>query len=203
VSYLDLQQIEGLGAAADKSTMLMLMLGQVYQAVKRSKGPAVFVIDEAHYLLQSPEMLAWLQQAARHWRHYDAGLWFVSQHPDDFAVGKTDEIQEYLDAIRGQTTATTFFATEDLTDATAAKYGLNEPQAQFIRGRATRGEADVGYTDCLMAFEEREGWHHVEVRLPPLELLIIEYDPERHGAFDDYLEARWNARRRTTGGEYA
>jgi hypothetical protein len=202
VSYLDLQQIEGLGAAADKSTMLMLMLGQVYQAVKRSKGPAVFVIDEAHYLLQSPEMLAWLQQAARHWRHYDAGLWFVSQHPDDFAVGKTDEIQEYLDAIRGQTTATTFFATEDLTDATAAKYGLNEPQAEFIRGRATRGEADVGYTDCLMAFEEREGWHHVEVRLPPLELLIIEYDPERHGVFDDYLEARWNARRRTTGGEY-
>ena len=203
VSYLDLQQIEGLGAAADKSTMLMLMLGQVYQAVKRSKGPAVFVIDEAHYLLQSPEMLAWLQQAARHWRHYDAGLWFVSQHPDDFAVGKTDEIQEYLDAIRGQTTATTFFATEDLTDATAAKYGLNAPQAEFIRGRATRGEADVGYTDCLMAFEEREGWHHVEVRLPPLELLIVEYDPETHGAFDEYLEARWSARRHTNGGDHA
>jgi hypothetical protein len=40
------------------------------------------------------------------------------------------------------------------------------------------------------------------VRLPPLELLIIEYDPERHGVFDDYLEAHWNARRRTTGGEY-
>ncbi|MFD1514504.1 VirB4 family type IV secretion system protein [Halomarina rubra] len=202
VSYLDLQQIEGLGAAADKSTMLMLMLGQVYQAVKRSKGPAVFVIDEAHYLLQSPEMLAWLQQAARHWRHYDAGLWFVSQHPDDFAVGKTDEIQEYLDAIRGQTTATTFFATEDLTDATAAKYGLNAPQAEFIRGRATRGEADVGYTDCLMAFEEREGWHHVEVRLPPLELLLVEYDPETHGEFEEYLEARWSARQRTNGGDH-
>jgi hypothetical protein len=50
-----------------------------------------------------------------------------------------------------------------------------------------------------MAFEEREGWHHVEVRLPPLELLIVEYDPEIHGAFDGYLEERWRARVDSSG----
>jgi hypothetical protein len=204
VSYLDLQQIEGLGSAADKSTMLMLMLGQVYQAVKRSHGRTVFVIDEAHYLLQSSEMLGWLQQAARHWRHYDAGLWFVSQHPSDFVNGRTQEIQEHLDAIRGQTTTTTFFATDDLQPSTAAEYGLNEPQTEFIRGKATRGEDDLGYTECLMHFEEREGWHRLQVRLPPLEHLVVEYDPEAHGAFDEYLAQRWNTprdgNRRANGG---
>jgi hypothetical protein len=188
VTYLDLQQIEGLGSAADKSTMLMLMLGQVYQAVKRAPGRTVFVIDEAHYLLQSREMLAWLQQAARHWRHYDAGLWFVSQHPSDFVDGRTQEIQEYLDAIRGQTTTTTFFATDDLTAETAAAYGLNQPQAAFVRGTATRGEDGLGYTECLQAFEEREGWHRLQVRLPPIEQRVFDYDPEAHGAFDQYFD---------------
>ncbi|MWG35281.1 VirB4 family type IV secretion system protein [Halomarina oriensis] len=188
VTYLDLQQIEGLGSAADKSTMLMLMLGQVYQAVKRAPGRTVFVIDEAHYLLQSREMLGWLQQAARHWRHYDAGLWFVSQHPSDFVDGRTQEIQEYLDAIRGQTTTTTFFSTDDLTDETATAYGLNDPQSSFIRGTATRGEDGLGYTECLMGFEEREGWHRLQIRLSPLEQRVFDYDPETHGAFDQHFD---------------
>jgi hypothetical protein len=191
VSYLDLSQIEGLGSAANKSTQLMLMLGQVYQAIKRSEGEAVFVIDEAHYLLQSEQMLGWLEQAARHWRHYDAGLWFVSQHPDDFAEGATPEIQESLDAIRQQTTGLALFATdEDLSPKAAAAYGLNSRQVKFLSRRARRGSDGVGYTDALLAFEEREGWHHANIQLSDLELAVVEYDPEVHGDFTQYLRRR-------------
>ena len=197
VTYLDLQHVEGSGLSADKSTMLMLMLGQVYQAVKRSPGETLFVIDEAHYLLQSEEMLAWLQQAARHWRHYEAGLWFVSQQPADFVEGRTAAIQEYLDAIRGQTTATTFFSTDDLESSTADRYGLNARQEQFIREEATAGVDGKGYTDALMRFAEREGWHRLTVRTASLEQLIFDYDPERHGSFVDLMAHLWDDRTRS------
>ncbi|WP_433631026.1 VirB4 family type IV secretion system protein [Halomicrococcus sp. NG-SE-24] len=191
ITYLDLQQIEGLGSAADESTMLNLMLGQVYEAVKRAPDKTMFVIDEAHYLLESKEMLQWLQQAARHWRHYNAGLWFLSQHPNDFVEDEDEDKRKYKEAIRGQVNTVELYATEDLSDEAAEEYGLNDRQAHYLRDKATAGQDGLGYTDCLVNYTEIQGWMRVEVRLSPLEQTIYTHNPDEDGPFDDYLADEW------------
>lgn len=191
VTYLDLQQIEGLGSAADESTMLNLMLGQVYEAVKRAPDKTMFVIDEAHYLLESKEMLQWLQQAARHWRHYNAGLWFLSQHPNDFVEDEDEDKRKYKAAIRGQVNTVELYATEDLSDEAAEEYGLNSRQAHYLRDKATAGEDGLGYTDCLVNYSEVQGWMRLEVRLSPLEEVIYTHNADEDGAFDEYLADEW------------
>ncbi|RBI58313.1 hypothetical protein DMJ13_27335 [halophilic archaeon] len=192
VSYLDLQQIQGLGAAADKSTMLQLILGQVYQAVKQAPGKTLFVIDEAHYLFQSREILQWLQQASRHWRHYDAGLWFLSHRPSDFASAEDDDMQEYKRAILGQIPTTEFFYTDKLEREDAIqRFGMNDQQMDFITSDATRGEQGKGYTDYLVDYADVEGWMHSQVRASPFEDIVYSYKANEHGPFEEYVADEW------------
>ncbi len=187
VNYLDLQQIEALGTA-DKSTMLQLLLRNVYEMVKRAPGETIFVIDEAHYLLHSEEMLPWLQQAARHWRHYDAGLWFLSHRADEFISGNDDEAG-HKDAIRGQCTTTEFFRLKDLDRSVADAFGLNESQYNFVTSEAVTGEADVGYTTGIVGFSDEQEWYTFRVSSGNFEDALLSYDPETHGAFHHYMRA--------------
>ena len=192
VSYLDLQQIQGLGAAADKATMLQLMLGQVYQAVKRAPGETLFVVDEAHYLFQSKEILAWLQQSARHWRHFNAGLWFLSHRPGDFASADDTDMQEYKRAILGQIPTTEFFYTDKLEEQDAKeRFGMNDEQLQFITQHAKRGEQGLGYTDYLVDYADVEGWMHAQVRASPFEDTVYSYKASEHGPFEEYIADEW------------
>ncbi|WP_157972533.1 helix-hairpin-helix domain-containing protein [Saliphagus sp. LR7] len=187
VNYLDLQQIEALGTA-DKSTMLQLLLRNVYEMVKRAPEETIFVIDEAHYLLHSEEMLPWLQQAARHWRHYDAGLWFLSHRPDEFISGDDDEAG-HKDAIRGQCTTTEFFRVKDLDRPVADAFGLNESQYNFVTSEAVTGEADVGYSTGIVGFSDEEEWYTFEVSAGSFEDALLSYDPDTHGAFQQYIRS--------------
>jgi hypothetical protein len=194
VTYLDLQQIEGLGSAADASTMLNLALSQVYEAVKRAPGKTLFIIDEAHYLLDSEEMLQWLDQASRHWRHNDAGLWFCSQDPGDFAAAEDDDEEQNKNVIRSQAQTVELFSLRSLSEETAKVYQLNELQREYLLNTATAGtETTKNYTDCLVDYPDVEGWMQSEVRLSPLEKLIhTEYDPQEHGKLSDFLAQRYN-----------
>ncbi|MFC4986296.1 helix-hairpin-helix domain-containing protein [Saliphagus infecundisoli] len=187
VNYLDLQQIEALGTA-DKSTMLQLLLRNVYEMVKRAPEETIFVIDEAHYLLHSEEMLPWLQQAARHWRHYDAGLWFLSHRADEFISGNDDEAG-HKDAIRGQCTTTEFFRLKDLDRSVADAFGLNESQYNFVTSEAVTGEADVGYTTGIVGFSDEQEWYTFRVSSGSFEDALLSYDAETHGAFHHYMGA--------------
>ncbi|WP_231189050.1 hypothetical protein [Haladaptatus sp. DYF46] len=192
VSYLDLQQIQGLGAAADKATMLQLMLGQVYQAVKRAPSKTLFVIDEAHYLFQSKEILAWLQQSARHWRHFNAGLWFLSHRPSDFASADDKDMQESKRAILGQVPTTEFFYTDKLEEEDAkTRFGMNDEQLNFITSQAKRGEDGLGYTDYLVDYADVEGWMHAQERASPFEDVIYSYKASEDGPFRPYIEDEW------------
>lgn len=187
VNYLDLQQIEGLGTA-DKSTMLQLMLRNVYEMVKRAPEETIFVIDEAHYLLHSEEMRPWLQQAARHWRHYNAGLWFLSHRPDEFISGDDDE-EGHKDAIRGQCTTTEFFRLKDLDWEVGDAFGLNQSQYTFVTSEAVTGEAEVGYSTGIVNFSDEEEWYTFEVSSGPFEDALLSYDPDKHGAFRPYIRS--------------
>lgn len=192
VTYLDLQQLEGQGSAADASTMLDMALGQVYETVKRAPGKTMFVIDEAHYLLESKEMLQWLSQSARHWRHNNAGLWFLTQKVEDFVKDDDDDKEHYKDVIRSQVnTMKLFRLNEQLSPEALDKFDLNARQAEYLLNDATKGNSGQGYANCLVDYQEIEGWVRARVELSPVEELITLYDPDKHGSFNDYLEAEW------------
>ncbi|MFD1588224.1 VirB4 family type IV secretion system protein [Halorientalis brevis] len=178
VTYLDLQQIEGQGDA-DKSAMLHLMLTQAYQTVKRAPGQTMFVIDEAHYLLHSDEMVQWLQRAARHWRHHDAMMWFVSQDPDEFVATTDQEADSHRETITGQCSTVEFFNTPKLDREIARDgFGMNEKDITFVKQDATPGEAGVGYTEALVDFRDVEGWLRTLVQASPIEDEILSDDDE-------------------------
>ncbi len=187
VTYLDLQQLEGQGSAADASTMLNMALGQVYETVKRAEQ-TMFVIDEAHYLLESKDMLQWLSQASRHWRHNNAGLWFLTQELEDFVKDDDDEKESYKDVIRQQTNTVKLFSSKEIPSAAIDKFDLNDRQIEYITKKATRGNKGQGYANCLIDFNEVEGWVRSHVKLSPVEELITTYEPDEHGHFEEYLE---------------
>ena len=185
-TYIDLSQIEGFGGATDRLTILELILGMVYETVKTAPGEKRFVIDEAHYLVQS-EIVFWLQKAARHWRHYNAGLWLLSHRPGDFVRAKDDDMREAKDAIMGQMTVREFMRTTKFEWEDADQFDLNNAQYEFVKNQATRGEDGAGYTDALVDFAEMEGWQRIQVEASPLEHDLITYDPDEDGSFDEYL----------------
>lgn len=177
INYLDLSQIEGSGAA-DSSTMLELMLKSVYETVKIAPDETIFLIDEAHYLLHSARMREWLQQSARHWRHYNAGLWFVTHRPDEFLSHESTDPDGHKDAIRGQCNIVTFYRLSDLTWADAQKFGLNENQWQYVTSGAVTGEAGVGHSTGILSLADEQGWSTFEVKAGPFEDALLSWDPD-------------------------
>lgn len=198
VTYLDLKQG---GLATDRTTMLSVALGEVYEAVKRAEGETLFVIDEAHHLLKSPRILQWLEESARHWRHNTAGLWFVSQHPKDFAAAEDADEQQNKNVIRDQAQITEIFRTDD--DDALAEFGLNSEQIEFVTDEATMGETSSGRSECLIDHPEIQGWLQAVIRLTDAEHSIFSYDPEKHGSYTRYIDRNWsrNSDLATDGGE--
>jgi hypothetical protein len=194
VNYLDLQQLEGMGAAADKATMLNLALNQVYEAVKRTSGKTMFLIDEAYYLLESKETLRWLNESSRSWRHNDAGLWFISQAPGDFIEDDDADKKRWKGAIREQVNTTEIFKCDKLSDYAAGSdgFGLNDRQAAFVRERATAGAEDAtDYSECLVNYANTEGWVRAQVQMSPAEKTVLAYKPDEDGDFEEYLAREW------------
>lgn len=49
---------------------------------------------------------------------------------------------------------------------------------------AARGN---GYAECIMQFDDRQGWFPIYVEASPLEDLILNYTPREHGKLADYI----------------
>ncbi|WP_126665148.1 VirB4 family type IV secretion system protein [Haloterrigena salifodinae] len=188
VNYLDLQQMENEGAVG-KSVMLQLMLDRVYEAVQNAPGETLFLIDEAHYLLHSEETVEWLQRAARHWRHYNAGVWYASQSPSEFVSGPDDE-DGHKDTIRKQATTIQFTQT-DIEKETADLFDLNDQQYEFIRKRATRGDSGQGFSEALIDFNSVEGWLRTRIRASDFETALLTYDPDDPIDLEEHIRAEY------------
>lgn len=197
MAYLDLQQLQG-KSDAEASIMLHLLLGQVSQFVKRADGKTVFLIDEAHLLLHSDEMVSWLEKAAREWARFGASLFFCTQSPREFvsqAEGKHAGEENKRQTIVDQCSTMQFFRTPtsdddmDVTDDTLRKFGLNSQQREFVKQRAVPGKAGRGYSESLVHFEDKEGWIPLYIQASPLEHHILTYQPSDHGAFLPYLHS--------------
>lgn len=190
VTYLDLQQIDSVGESDHRTTMLSVALGEVYEAVKNTPGKTMFVIDEAHHLLKSPRILSWLGAQTRHWRHNEAGLWFISQHPNDFVLAEDDDQAQDKSVIRDQAQITEIFSTDDRE--ALEDFGLNETQIAFLREEATMGEDPaIDRSDCLINHPEIQGWMRAWITVTDAEYSIFSYDPEDHGSYGNYIEQNW------------
>lgn len=195
MAYVDLSQFSE-ASEAEKSVMLHLIFGQVYQKVKRTRGEIIFLIDEAHFLLHSKEMIEYLQDAARSWARYDAALWFVTQSPREFieraqALGESQENQRrtILDQC---STIQTFRTPRIEPELLMNGLGQNRLQAEFVRDGAVTGKSSRGFSECLVHFQDREGWWESRVQASPFEDLVWNYESRRHGDFDRYIAENWD-----------
>lgn len=195
MAYIDLSQFNE-ASEAEKSVMLHLIFGQVYQKVKRTRGEIIFLIDEAHFLLHSEEMIEYLQDAARSWARYDAALWFVTQSPREFieraqSIGEGQENQRrtILDQCSTiQTFRTPRIEPELLMDG----LGQNHSQADFVRNTAVTGSSESQYSECLIHFQDREGWWESRIEASPFEDLVWNYAGRKHGDFHQYIVDNWD-----------
>ncbi|UPM42918.1 VirB4 family type IV secretion system protein [Halocatena salina] len=193
--YIDLSQFNE-ASEAEKSVMLHLIFGQVYQKVKRTQGEIIFLIDEAHFLLHSEEMIEYLQDAARSWARYDAALWFVTQSPREFieraqSIGEGQENQRrtILDQC---STIQTFRTPRIEPELLMEGLGQNRNQADFVRNSAVTGSSERQYSECLIHFQDREGWWESHIEASPFEDLVWNYAGRKHGDFDRYLRTNWS-----------
>ncbi|WP_233553850.1 hypothetical protein [Halococcus sp. IIIV-5B] len=193
MAYIDLRQFRD-SSAAEKSAMFRLMLDQVNQKIKQTDGEVIFLIDEAHFLLHSPDMVGWLEKAAREWARYDACLWFASQSPREF-VQQAEGGENKRRTIRDQCSVVQFFRTpgaenqgsDSSLDATLEEFGMNPKQRNFIKNEAVPGKEGEGYTECLVSLDDRDGWFPEMIQLSDYELDLLDYRPRKHGDFARYM----------------
>lgn len=191
MAYLDLHALSDSGDA-EKSAMLQLLLGQVREKIKQTDGEVVFMLDEAHVLLDSKRTADWLQKATREFARHQACLWFLSQSPSDFVSG--DAESDARDTIRAQCSTIHFFRTPRVSADVLEQFGLNATQREFVQQKAVRGKEGRGYSECLVDFEDVEGWLPCYVESAPLEDRALTYsrrDDGGHGTrredFERYL----------------
>jgi hypothetical protein len=190
MAYLDLQQFQG-QSDAERSSMLHLMLGQVSEKIKRAPGECIFMIDEAHFLLHNDDMASWLEKAAREWARYQACMWFISQHPAEFVSDEGSDASK--DKITAQCSTVQLYRTPKVDLETLKKFGLNTKQAREVKDELVTGKSGRGYSECLMQFQDKQGWFPTYVEASPFEDLVINYTPRKHGEFEQYLERNWGA----------
>jgi hypothetical protein len=188
MAYLDLSQFSET-SEAEKSIQFHLMLSQVSQLIKQTPGETMFVIDEAHLLFHSEQMLEYLESAAREWARYDAAMWFVSQSPNDFVenADSDDGSDTLREVIREQVSTTQiFYGGKEVRDSTLVAFGLNSSLVRVAQQKLTPGRSNP-YSECLLQFDDEEGWFKTRISAPPLLDTLFSYNRKRHGEFVSYV----------------
>jgi type IV secretory pathway VirB4 component len=69
---------------SENSMYMQVVVDWLFQRAKGDPGKKVITIDEAHYMLRSPQALNMLNLFVRHSRHYNSGVTLLSQTVDEF-----------------------------------------------------------------------------------------------------------------------
>lgn len=166
-AYLDMRQLAG-QTGGTKSVNLQLAVGQVTQLIKQTEGETIFVIDEAHNLLHSPEMVDWLNKAAREWRRYDAALWFVTQSTQEFVRAARDSgVENKRETIVEQCSTIQIMNAPLVQAETLAGFNLPERHADTVQNDLVPGSAGKGYSECVLSFRDGRGWVRTHVEAAP------------------------------------
>ena len=175
LAYLDMRHLAGQTGGAT-SVNLQLAVGQVTQLIKQTKGETIFVIDEAHNLLHSPEMVDWLNKAAREWRRYDAALWFVTQSPQEFVRHAGDSGSENKRETIVEQCSTIQIMNAPLVKArTLEEFNIPPQHAETVQKDLVPGSGDKDYSECVLSFNSERGWIRTRVEANPIFAKSIEY----------------------------
>jgi hypothetical protein len=138
---------------------LAYILDWAYGRLRRSTGPKLLVIDEAHLLARHAATAEFLDRVVRHIRHFEAGVLVLSQNPDDFLGHPSGR------SLLRNLYATVFLRVPEVSAATREFFGLTSAEAEWLpKARLPR---DAGYSESL--------WRVGELHLP---LAIVASTPE-------------------------
>lgn len=168
VIYLDLHQEEGARGRSETSLMMQVLFNAVYERAKGTTKRVVFVIDEAHYLMNDATSLGFLETAVRHSRHYDLSLQFITQTGGEFSL--TPEARTIADLC----SVVLLHRVNEQAEKLADWFGLNEREVNWVR-TAKAGNDEDGYSEALLGIDE-EGWYPLRVRASPHEAAVIDSD---------------------------
>ena len=166
ILYLDLQQEEGTRGRSRTSLMMQVLFKALYERAKQTDKRVVFVIDEAHYLLNDASSLEFLETAVRHSRHYDLSVQFITQTGGEFTL--TPEAR----TIANLCSMTLIHRVREETETLADWFGLNEREQEWIR-TAKAGNTNDGYSEALLGVDE-EGWFPLRIRASEFEQQVID-----------------------------
>ncbi len=138
---------------------LTYLLDWAYGRMRQLPGPKLLVVDEAHLLARHPGTLEFLDRVVRHVRHFAAGLWLVTQGPDDFLAHPAGR------SLLRNVSATAFLRLPEVSAECRAFFGLTTAEADWLpKARLPR---DAGYSESLWRIGE---WH--------LPLAVVASTPE-------------------------
>jgi hypothetical protein len=104
--------------------------------------PKLLVLDEAHYMVRTPAIAEFLDQLARHIRHYRAGILLLSQSPDDFLTSASG--RSLLRNLR----ATVLLRLSQVSSETREFFQLTPAEAEWLPKTKLPGE--IGYSEGLL-----------------------------------------------------
>jgi type IV secretory pathway VirB4 component len=128
----------------------------VYERAKQTEKRVIFVIDEAHYLMNDATSLEFLETAVRHSRHYDLSLQFITQTGGEFAL--TPEAR----TIASLCSMTLIHRVDEEAAKLAEWFGLSEREVNWVR-TAKAGNDEDRYSEALLGIDE-EGWFPLRIR---------------------------------------
>lgn len=165
VLYLDLHQEEGARGRTETSLMMSVLFNAVYERAKQTEKRVIFVIDEAHYLMNDATSLEFLEMAVRHSRHYDLSLHFITQTGGEFTL--TPEAR----TIANLCSMTVIHRVNEEAEKLAEWFGLSEREANWVR-TVKAGNDEDGYSEALLGIDE-EGWFPLRVRASKFEKDVL------------------------------
>ena len=153
---IDLDQEEGARGRIETSLVMFVLFNAVYERAKQTTKRVLFVIDEAHYLMNDAASLEFLEMAIRHSRHYDLSLHFITQTGGEFTL--TPEAK----TIANLCSLTLLHRVGEDATKLVEWFGLSEREANWVR-TAKAGNDEDGYSEALLGIDE-EGWFPLRVR---------------------------------------
>lgn len=151
-------------APEHRAFQLTVVLDAIYARIRRTNGPKLLVVDEAHLLAKDPATADFLDRLVRHVRHHRTGVMLLSQNPEDF-LG-TEGGRSLLRNLR----ATLLLHLPEVSEGTRRFFSLTESEAGWLP--RTRLPKEAGYSEGLLRF----GASHLPVAViastPEFELLV-------------------------------
>ncbi|WP_368277076.1 VirB4 family type IV secretion system protein [Halorussus halobius] len=166
VLYLDLHQEEGTRGRTETSLMMQVLFNAVYERAKQIDKRVVFVIDEAHYLMNDATSMEFLETAVRHSRHYDLSIQFITQTGGEFSL--TPEAR----TIANLCSVTLIHRVKEEAEKLAEWFDLNDREVNWVR-TTKAGNEDDGFSEALLGIDE-EGWFPLRVRASDFETKVID-----------------------------